>query len=36
MDNFDFFTYLLGVLTGLPWGTILAAIVMAMIGKVKK
>lgn len=35
MDNFDVFTYLLGVVTGLPWGAILAAIVVAIVGKVK-
>jgi hypothetical protein len=36
MDNFDFFAYSLGIVTGLPWGAIIAGLIIAMIGKVKK
>ena len=36
MENFDLSMFLFGLLNGLPWGVILALIVIASIGRRRK
>ena len=35
METFDYTAFLMGILTGLPWGTVITALILFIFGRGK-